>query len=172
MVIPSRWLAGGKGLGRVPRVDAHRQSPAIDRRLSRAAIGRLPRRRDSRAASATSSGTATIHGPCRVTTHFEDGQSRRPRRPLLEEGVRHLRPRQRRRCRSCKKVVASRVEHRNRCRCLTTSVSTDLVSSRKPFGLDTNVQGQAYQSVQMTSWSIRNGGTGYIARSSISNGAT
>ena len=31
MVIPSRWLAGGQGAGRVPRANAHRRSHARNR---------------------------------------------------------------------------------------------------------------------------------------------
>ena len=86
MVIPARWFSGGMGL------DEFRESMLADDRL-RSIDDYLTARRTSfpgwasRAASATSSGTATIPDSCRVTTHFKDEPPSTATRPLLEEGV-------------------------------------------------------------------------------------
>ena len=85
MIIPARWFAGGKGL------DEFRESMlgddrvrSIDDYLSASDV--FPGSA-SRVASATSCGTGTIPGPCRVTTHFKDWPDSTATRPLLEPGA-------------------------------------------------------------------------------------
>ena len=82
MVIPSRWLAGGKGL------DEFRERMLADKRTAELVdypellATCFPASR-FKAASATSFGIATIDGDCEVHHDCEDGQSSDRSRPLL-----------------------------------------------------------------------------------------
>jgi hypothetical protein len=107
-------------------------------------------------------------GTCRVTTHFKDEPPSTVSRRLLEEGV-DVFIRFNDGLSILKKVVA--VESGE-----TTSLSLSedkrferLVSSRKPFGLVTTFKGKAAKRAGDV-LVYQNGGTGYVARNSISTG--
>jgi hypothetical protein len=107
-------------------------------------------------------------GTCRVTTHFKDEPPSTVSRRLLEEGV-DVFIRFNDGLSILKKVVA--VESGE-----TTSLSLPedkrferLVSSRKPFGLETTFKGKAVKRAGDVRV-YQNGGTGYVPRSAISTG--
>jgi site-specific DNA-methyltransferase (adenine-specific) len=107
-------------------------------------------------------------GQCSVTTHFKDWPVSTASRPLLQEGV-DVFIRFNEGLSILKKVVA--VESGG-----TVSLSLPaskrfdrLVSSRKPFGLETTFKGKVAKSVGDL-MVYQNGGTGYVARDTISNG--
>ena len=85
MVIPCPLVRWRQGAGRVPRVDAHRRSRALNRRLSQR-VGCL-------SGVGLKGGVCYFlwdrdnPGPCRVTTHFKDWPVSTATRPLLEEGA-------------------------------------------------------------------------------------
>ena len=167
MVIPARWFAGGKGL------DEFRESMLTDNRC--APLTTISAHRTSsqgwasRAAFVISSGTGTIPGPAESPPISRTGLSRPPARPLLEEGV-DVFIRFNEGLSILKKVVA--VESgKSRSLSLPENKRFDrLVSSRKPFGLETTFKGKVAKRAGDV-LVYQNGGTGYIARSSISTGA-
>jgi len=144
MVIPSRWFAGGKGL------DEFRESMLAD--------GRLRSIDDYLSAADVFPGVGLKGGvnyflwdrdhpgDCEVTTHFKGWDDSRARRPLLEggadvfirfnEGVSIL-----------KKVVATDTGSAEGGLTLPTEQRfEELVSSRKPFGLETKFRGKTTRS--------------------------
>lgn len=166
MVIPARWFAGGKGL------DEFREAMLSDDRM-RVLVDYLTAT-DVFAGIGLKGGVCYFlwdrdnKGNCRVSTHFGDWPVTTSDRRLLEkgagvfirfnEGVSVL-----------KKVM--QVEHPNSSNvALPESRRFDrLVSSRKPFGLVTTFKGKSTQAVGDL-LVYRNGGTGYVPRSSISQG--
>ena len=107
-------------------------------------------------------------GPCQVTTHFKDWPLSTASRPLLEGGV-DVFIRFNEGLSILKKVVA--VESG---KSLPLSVPDNkrfdrLVSSRKPFGLETTFKGKVAKRADDV-LIYQNGGTGYIARSAIPTG--
>jgi hypothetical protein len=166
MVIPARWFAGGKGL------DEFRESMLTDDRLR--SIDDYLSASDVFPGVGLKGGVCYFlwdrenPGTCRVTTHFKDWPVSTARRPLLEAGV-DVFIRFNEGLSILKKVVA--VESGE-----TTSLSLPeskrfdrLVSSRKPFGLETTFKGKAAKRAGDV-LVYQNGGKGYIARSSISTG--
>jgi len=107
-------------------------------------------------------------GPCRVTTHFKDWPVSTAHRSLLEEGA-DVFIRFNEGLSILKKVLA--VENRkSQSLALPDSKRFDrLVSSRKPFGLETTFKGKATKRAGDV-LVYQNGGTGYTARSSITTG--
>jgi hypothetical protein len=167
MIIPSRWFAGGKGL------DSFRESMLGDKRLR--SIDDFLSASDAFPGIGLKGGVSYFlwdrdnPGPCRVTTRFKDWPVSTATRPLLEpgadvfirfnEGVSIL-----------KKVAA--VELGN-----TSSVSLPvakrfdrLVSSRKPFALETTFKGKTAPANADDLRVLQNGGVGYIDRDSITTG--
>ena len=166
MIIPSRWFAGGKGL------DEFRESMLADDRLR--SIDDYLSASDVFPGVGLKGGVCYFlwdrdnPGPCQVTTHFKDWPVSTVSRPLLEKGV-DVFIRFNEGLSILKKVVA--VEGRK-----SASLSLPdnkrfdrLVSSRKPFGLDTTFKGKnAKRAGDLTVY--QNGGIGYVSRSSISTG--
>ncbi|MGV9709564.1 Eco57I restriction-modification methylase domain-containing protein [Gordonia sp. NPDC003424] len=163
MVIPSRWFAGGKGL------DEFRESMLSDEHVR--SIDDYLNASDVFPGVGLKGGVCYFlwnrdtPGPCRVTTHFKDEAPTTATRALLEpgsdvfirfnEGLSILR-----------KVVAVETGQ-------STSLSLPeekrferLVSSRKPFALETTFKGKTQQA-DGDLLVYQNGGTGYTPRSSI-----
>ena len=166
MVIPARWFAGGKGL------DEFRESMLADDRLR--SIDDYLSASDVFPGVGLKGGVCFFlwdrenHGPCLVTTHFKDEAPSTASRRLLEPGV-DVFIRFNKGLSILKKVVA--VERgKTDLLSLPESKRFDrLVSSRKPFGLDTMFKGKVVKGAGDI-LVYQNGGTGYIPRSSISAG--
>ncbi len=107
-------------------------------------------------------------GPCRVTTHFKDWPVSTVSRPLLEEGV-DVFIRFNEGLSILKKVIA--VESRKSQSLTLPDIKRfdRLVSSRKPFGLETTFKGKAAKRAGDV-MVYQNGGTGYTPRNSITIG--
>ena len=166
MIIPARWFAGGKGL------DEFRESMLTDERLR--SIDDYLNASDVFSGVGLKGGVCYFlwdrdnPGPCRVTTHFKDDAPSTVVRPLLEEGL-DVFIRFNEGLSILRKVAA--VETGG-----TTSLSLPdekrfdrLVSSRKPFGLETTFKGR----VNKRAGDVviyQNGGTGYVPKSSVSVG--
>ena len=166
MIIPSRWFAGGKGL------DEFRESMLADDRLR--SIDDYLCASDVFPSVGLKGGVCYFlwnrdnPGSCQVTTHFKDWPVSTVSRPLLEEGV-DVFIRFNEGLSILKKVVA--VE-----RGISDSLSLPesnqfdrLVSSRKPFGLETTFKGKNTRGPSDL-LIYQNGGTGYVPRKSISTG--
>jgi len=166
MVIPARWFAGGKGL------DEFRESMLSDNRIRSI--------NDYLSAADVFPGVGLKGGVCyflwdrdhpgqaKVTTHFKDWPISTAARPLLEndvdvfirfnEGLSIL-----------KKVMA--LETGTHSLALPQGQRFDqLVSSRKPFGLETTFKGRATKRPGDV-LIYQNGGIGYTPRGSIPAGA-
>lgn len=167
MIIPARWFAGGKGL------DEFREAMLADDRLR--SID------DFLSASDVFPGVGLKGdvcyflwdrdnpGPCRVRTHFQDRPVSMAVRPLREEGV-DVFIRFNQGLSILRKVVAVESGQRDSLSLPGGKRFDRLVSSRKPFGLDTQFQGKAAGGAEDVRV-YQNGGTGYIARSAIATGA-
>lgn len=167
MIVPSRWFAGGKGL------DDFRESMLTDDRVR--SIDDYLNASDVFPGVGLKGGVCYFlwdrdnPGPCRVTTHFKDDSPSTTVRSLLEEGV-DVFIRFNEGLSILRKVVAVETGQ-------TTSLSLPeskrfdrLVSSRKPFGLDTTFKGKvAKRAGDLLVY--QNGGTGYVAQNSILTGA-
>lgn len=166
LVIPARWFAGGKGL------DEFRESILADDRVR--SIDDYLSASDVFPGVGLKGGVCYFlwdrdnPGPCRVTTHFKDWPVSTASRPLLEEGV-DVFIRFNEGLSILKKVVA--VESgESQSLALPDSRRFDrLVSSRKPFGLETTFKGRAAKRAGDV-LVYQNGGTGYTPRSSITTG--
>mgnify|MGYP000131124444 CR=1 FL=1 len=166
MVIPARWFAGGKGL------DEFRESMLTDNRLR--SIDDYLSASDVFAGIGLKGGVCYFlwdrdnPGTCRVATHFKDWPVVTASRPLLEEGVDVF-------IRfnegvSILKKVAAVESGKSLSLSLADSQRFDrLVSSRKPFGLETTFKGKAVKRAGDV-LIFQNGGTGYVPRNSISTG--
>jgi site-specific DNA-methyltransferase (adenine-specific) len=166
MVIPARWFAGGKGL------DEFRESMLSDDRLR--SIDDYLSASDVFPGVGLKGGVCYFlwdrdnPGRCRVTTHFKDWPDSTASRPLLEEGLdvfirfnEGL---------SILKKVAVVENGEAHSQSLPVGKRFDqLVSSRKPFGLETTFKGKVAKGTDDV-LVYQNGGTGYVARSSISTG--
>lgn len=167
MVIPARWFAGGKGL------DEFRQSMLADDRLR--SIDDYLSAADVFPGVGLKGGVCYFlwdrdnPGQCRVTTHFKDWPVSTANRPLQEEGV-DVFIRFNEGLSILKKVVAVESGETNSLSLPESKRFDRLVSSRKPFGLDTKFKGKAVKAPDDL-LVYRNGGTGYIARNSILTGA-
>ena len=166
MVIPARWFAGGKGL------DEFRDSMLSDNRLR--SIDDYLSASDVFPGVGLKGGVCYFlwdrdnSGQCRVTTHFKDWPDSTANRQLLEvgadvfirfnEGVSIL-----------KKVVAVENGESSSLLLPENKRFEQLVSSRKPFGLETTFKGKAAKR-DGDVLVYQNGGTGYIGRGSIKTG--
>jgi len=166
LVIPSRWFAGGKGL------DEFREAMLADDRLR--SINDYLSAADVFPGVGLKGGVCNFlwerdnPGQCRVTTHFKDWPVSTATRPLLENGA-DIFIRFNEGLSILKKVMA--VESRNATSLeLPESKRFDqLVSSRKPFGLETKFKGKAKKAFGDV-LVYQNGGTGYTPRKAITTG--
>ncbi|MBW4549641.1 MAG: Eco57I restriction-modification methylase domain-containing protein [Aphanocapsa sp. GSE-SYN-MK-11-07L] len=166
MIIPARWFAGGKGL------DEFRESMLSDDRLR--SID------DFLSASDVFPGVGLKGGVCyflwdrdnpclcRVATHFKDWPVSTATRPLLEEGA-DVFIRFNEGLSILKKVMAVEIGNADLLSLPESKRFDQLVSSRKPFGLDTTFKGKIAKG-DGDVLVYQNGGTGYISRSEISTG--
>jgi site-specific DNA-methyltransferase (adenine-specific) len=167
MIIPARWFAGGKGL------DEFREAMLTDNRLR--SIDDFLSASDVFPGVGLKGGVCYFlwdrdnPGQCRVTTHFKDWPDSTASRQLLEEGV-DVFIRFNEGLSILKKVVAMESGETHSLSLPQSNRFDQLVSSRKPFGLETTFKGKVANG-DGDVLVYQNGGTGYIARSSISTGA-
>ncbi|MBN2136316.1 MAG: Eco57I restriction-modification methylase domain-containing protein [Sedimentisphaerales bacterium] len=166
MIIPSRWFTGGKGL------DEFRASMLTDNRVR--SFDDYLAASDAFPGVGLKGGVCYFlwdrdnAGSCRVTTHFKNWPASTAHRPLLEDGT-DVFIRFNEGVSILKKVVA--VEGGKPLSVgLPDSKRFDrLVSSRKPFGLETKFKGKTAKRAGDV-LVYQNGGTGYTPRSSITTG--
>lgn len=138
MVIPARWFAGGKGL------DDFREAMLKDDRLR--SIDDYLSAADVFPGVGLKGGICYFlwdrdnPGPCIVTTHFKDWAQSTASRPLLEHGV-DVFIRFNEGLSILKKVVAVETGQNDSLSLPESKRFDRLVSSRKPFGLDTTFKG-------------------------------
>lgn len=167
MIIPARWFAGGKGL------DEFRESMLTDNRLR--SIDDYLSASDVFPGVGLKGGVCYFlwdrdnPGLCRVTTHFKDWPVSTANRQLLEEGA-DVFIRFNEGLSILKKVVSVEIGKSHSLSLPDSKCFDRLVSSRKPFGLETTFKGKEAKGASDV-MVYQNGGTGYIARSSISIGA-
>lgn len=167
MIIPSRWFAGGKGL------DEFRESMLGDDRVR--SIDDFLNASDVFPGVGLKGGVCYFlwdrdnRGPCRVTTHFKDEEPSTAVRPLLEEGV-DVFVRFNEGLSILRKVVAVETGQAVSLSLPENKRFDRLVSSRKPFGLETTFKGRVTKRADDLRI-YQNGGMGYVARESISTGA-
>jgi len=166
MIVPSRWFAGGKGL------DEFRESMLSDDRIR--SINDYLSASDVFPGVGLKGGVCYFlwdrdnPGLCKVTTHFKDWPATTATRSLLEpgadvfirfnEGLSILR-----------KVIAVETGQDQSLALPEEKRFDQLVSSRKPFGLETTFKGKTTKrpgDVRI----YQNGGTGWVSRDSLSNG--
>lgn len=168
MVIPARWFAGGKGL------DDFRESMLKDNRVR--SIDDYLNASDVFPGVGLKGGICYFlwdrdnPGECRVTTNFKDEPPSTVTRPLLEDGA-DVFIRFNEGLSILKKVVAVETGQSESLSLPETKRFEQLVSVRKPFGLDTTFKGNvAKNSGDLLIY--QNGGTGYTPRTSITTGAS
>ena len=166
MVIPARWFAGGKGL------DEFRESMLTDNRVR--SIDDYLSASDVFPGVGLKGGVCYFlwdrdnPGQCRVTTHFKDWPVSTATRPLLEEGA-DVFIRFNEGLSILKKVVAVETGANRVAFAARSKRFDELVSSRKPFGLEDNIQGQGSRGCEVISLVYQNGGTGYVPRNAVSD---
>jgi site-specific DNA-methyltransferase (adenine-specific) len=166
MVIPARWFAGGKGL------DEFRESMLSDDRLR--SIDDYLSAADVFPGVGLKGGVCYFlwdrdnPGQCRVTTHFKDWPDSTASRQLLEEGA-DVFIRFNEGLSILKKVIAAESGKADSLLLPENRRFDQLVSSLRPFGLRTFFRGNAKKCDGDVSV-YQNGGTGYVARDSISIG--
>ncbi|CAJ1494219.1 Eco57I restriction-modification methylase domain-containing protein [[Mycobacterium] kokjensenii] len=166
MVIPARWFAGGKGL------DDFRESMLSDDRVR--SIDDYLNASDVFPGVGLKGGICYFlwdrdnPGECRVTTNFKDDAPSTVVRPLLEEGA-DVFIRFNEGLSILKKVVAVETAQSESLSLPEDKSFEQLVSARKPFGLDTTFKGKASKR-NADLLIYQNGGTGYTPRASITTG--
>jgi len=167
MVIPSRWFAGGKGL------DDFRASMLSDNRMR--SINDYLSAADVFPGVGLKGGVCYFlwdkenRGPCRVATHFKDWPVSEVTRPLLENGA-DIFIRFNEGVSILHKVIARETGQSGILALPETQRFERLVSSRKPFGLETKFKGKIKKHSDDDLLVYQNGGTGYIARNAITAG--
>jgi adenine-specific DNA methylase len=167
MVIPARWFAGGKGL------DEFRESMLSDNRLR--SIDDFLSASDVFPGVGLKGGVCFFlwdrenSGPCLVTTHYKDEPPSIASRQLLEKGA-DIFIRFNEGLSILRKVVAVESAEPNSLALPETKSFDRLVSSRKPFGLETTFKGKVAKDAGDV-LVFQNGGKGYIPRKSIPAGA-
>ncbi|HUI66219.1 MAG TPA: Eco57I restriction-modification methylase domain-containing protein, partial [Bacteroidota bacterium] len=167
LVIPARWFAGGKGL------DEFRESMLTDNRLR--SIDDFLSAADVFPGVGLKGGVCYFlwdrdnPGLCRVATHFKDWPVSTATRPLLEEGA-DVFIRFNEGLSILKKVITTESGQSASLWLPENKRFDQLVSSRKPFGLETTFKGKETKRTGDV-LVYQNGGTGYIAKKSISVGS-
>lgn len=167
MVIPSRWFAGGKGL------DDFREEMLTDDRIR--TVDDFLSAADVFPGVGLKGGVCYFtwdrdnRGDCRVSTHFGDWPESTTTRPLLEEGA-DVFIRFNEGLSILKKVMEVETGQSDSLALPEGKRFEDLVSSRKPFGLDTQFKGKATKGGSNVKV-YQNGGVGYAPRSVITQGA-
>ncbi len=157
MITPSRWFAGGKGL------DEFRDNMLNDKRIAQ--IHDFPNSKDCFDNVEIKGGVnyflwnAKHNDDCEVFTYDNGHCVSQTKRPLKENGVEVF-------IRYNKAVSIL-----NKVRKFNEVSFADLVSSRKPFGLATNVKGNSklYKNKNDNVTLYQNGGIGYVSREEIPN---
>lgn len=170
LVIPARWFAGGKGL------DEFREAMLTDNRLR--SIDDYLSAADVFPGVGLKGGVCYFlwdrdnPGPCRVTTHFKDWTPSTAVRRLLEPGA-DVFIRFNEGLSILKKVVeaeqSSRAAQKESLSLPESKRFDRLVSSRKPFGLETKFKGKASKRAGDVVV-YQNGGAAYTPRRSITTG--
>lgn len=166
MVIPSRWFTGGKGL------DEFREAMLKDDRLR--CIEDYLSASDVFPGVGLKGGVCYFlwdrdhPGLCRVATHFKDWPISSATRPLLEPGA-DVFIRFNEGLTILKKVLAQESGTADKLSLPENKRFDKLVSSRKPFGLETTFKGKARRSADDVVI-YQNGGIGYLARENIPTG--
>jgi site-specific DNA-methyltransferase (adenine-specific) len=167
MIIPARWFAGGKGL------DEFREAMLAENRLR--SIDDFLSASDVFPGVGLKGGVCFFlwdreyAGPCRVATHFKDWPISTASRQLLEKGA-DVFIRFNEGLSILKKVMAVESGNADSLSLPKNKRFEHLVSSRKPFGLETTFKGKSTNRGDDV-LVYQNGGTGYIARSEVSTGA-
>lgn len=166
LVIPSRWFAGGKGL------DEFRESMLTDDRLR--SIDDYLSASDVFPGVGLKGGVCYFlwerdnPGQCRVSTHFKDWAVTAATRRLLENGA-DVFIRFNEGLSIVKKVVAVETGQSESLSLPAGKRFDELVSTRKPFGLETKFKGKAKKSAGDV-LVYQNGGTAYMPRKSVTTG--
>ena len=166
MIIPSRWFAGGKGL------DDFREAMLKDNRLRE--INDYLSAADVFPGVGLKGGVCYFlwerdnRGQCRVSTHFKDWPVSTATRPLLEKGV-DVFIRFNEGLSILKKVISVETGQTKSLSLPESKRFDRLVSSRKPFGLETKFKGKPTKRADDV-LVYQNGGTGYTPRNSITTG--
>jgi site-specific DNA-methyltransferase (adenine-specific) len=166
MVIPSRWFAGGKGL------DEFRESMLTDNHVR--SIDDYLSASDVFPGVGLKGGVCYFlwdrdnPGQCSVSTHYKDEPSAPTSRELLEEGA-DVFIRFNEGLAILKKVAAIESGETKSLLLPDKKRFEALVSSRKPFGLETTFRGKMSKG-RGDILVYQNGGTGYIPRNSVSTG--
>ncbi len=166
MIIPSRWFSGGKGL------DDFRASMLSDDRIR--SIDDYLSAADVFPGVGLKGGVCYFlwdrdnPGPCRVSTNFKDWPTSTAIRPLLEEGA-DVFVRFNEGLSILKKTVEVETQQSATLALPEPQRFERLVSSRKPFGLDTAFKGKT-KKAPGDLLVYQNGGTGYASRSAIKSG--
>ena len=166
MIIPSRWFAGGKGL------DEFREAMLNDNRVRK--INDYLTASDVFPGVGLKGGVCYFlwerdhPGLCEVATHFKDWPVSTATRPLLEEGA-DIFIRFNEGLSILKKVMAVEIGIHAAIQLPKDKRFDQLVSSRKPFGLETRFKGKVNK-LPDDVLVYQNGGTGYTPRSAISTG--
>lgn len=166
LVIPARWFAGGKGL------DEFREAMLADNRLR--SIDDYLSAADVFPGVGLKGGVCYFlwerdnPGLCRVTTRFKDWPVSTATRQLLEKGA-DVFIRFNEGLSILKKVVSVETGQSETLLLPESKRFDRLVSSRKPFALETTFKGKATKRAGDV-LIYQNGGTGYVARNSVPSG--
>jgi Eco57I restriction-modification methylase len=166
MVIPARWFAGGKGL------DEFREAMLADNRLR--SIADYLSAADVFPGVGLKGGVCYFlwnrdhPGLCDVSTHFKDWPVSTANRSLLEKGA-DVFIRFNEGLSILQKVASVEIGQSDSLLLPESKRFDRLVSSRKPFALETTFKGKATKRAGDV-LIYQNGGTGYIAKDSITAG--
>jgi hypothetical protein len=166
MVIPARWFAGGKGL------DEFREAMLADDRLR--SIADYLSAADVFPGVGLKGGVCYFlwnrdhPGLCDVSTHFKDWPVSNATRPLMENGA-DIFIRFNEGLSILKKVMSIETGQSESLLLPENSRFDRLVSSRKPFALETTFKGKKTRHADDV-LIYQNGGTGYVARNAVPSG--
>jgi site-specific DNA-methyltransferase (adenine-specific) len=166
MVIPARWFAGGKGL------DEFREAMLADDRLR--SIADYLSAADVFPGVGLKGGVCYFlwnrdhPGLCDVSTHFKDWPVSTATRPLMENGA-DIFIRFNEGLSILKKVVSIETGQSESLLLPGERRFDRLVSSRKPFALETTFKGKKTKHADDV-LIYQNGGTGYVARNAVPSG--